>query len=175
VPQTPTEHASAQQVYSHVRARVAFEQMVLSVLHGALLSAALVFAVRILAGLFGLNFGFVSFLTIITITLTYAFVVFLTGFLSAVIVGVPLFQLLEARKFRQAWPYFAAAIFVELVFWLLVRGGFPDFVSLPIATSVSLVAPGVIIAALFARRMGPVWRQAENAERSRSAAIVRFH
>ena len=149
--------------------------MILSVFYGAIVSAVLVLIVRLISMLITSGIGAASVFGAFGSTLTYAFVVFLTGFLAAVMVGAPLFQVLEKRKIRKAWPYFVAAGFVEIIFCLLVLGAIPDFLRAPVALSVSLAAPGFIVAALFARRMRPLWRQAEAAETPQAPTVVRLH
>ena len=162
-------------LYARIRTRLAFEHLVTSVLFGAAISAGVYLVALTAMDVFALKFSISSILSAAFSAVYYAFIVFLAGFLSAIVVGIPLFELLEKRKLRKAWPYFIAAVVVEVLFYALVTGEAPVFADLPVVTTVSVLLPGVVIAALFARRMRPLWRQAEKAEQTPTPIVVRLH
>ncbi|MEL7490497.1 MAG: hypothetical protein AAGJ73_07235 [Pseudomonadota bacterium] len=169
------ETVSAQTVHASIRSRIAFEKLVLSVLYGALISATLFLAWQVLAMIFAASVNLAAFARLAFATIYYAFLVFLGGFLAAVGIGMPLFELLERRKFRKAWPYFIAAIIVSLALLALLRNG-AIFTEEPIAETVFVVAPGMLIATIFTNLIRPVWWDAELAEaETPSANIVRIH
>jgi len=162
-------------LYARIRTRLVFEHLVTSVLFGALISASVYLLAFVSIDLITLKFGFATLFSAIFYAVYFAFIVFLTGFLSAIVVGIPLFELLEKRKLRKAWPYFVAAVIVEVSFFALVTGKAPIIADLPLLTTVTVLAPGIIIITLFTRRMLPVWRQAEKAEQASTAIVVRLN
>lgn len=155
---------------TQIRANIAFEHMVVAVLIAAAASGGAVFVLaggeaivsgrQIVPALFGAFYNAMQF----------AFVAFLIGFFSAVAVGLPLFLALEKIRLRKVWPYVAAGAAIELVAAGFVLKRIPfagDFLSFENAP---LLLPGVLAAAIFGRRMRPLWKAAER----EGAPLARF-
>lgn len=148
-------------IYTQIRANIAFEHMVMAVLVAAAVSGGIVFVIaggeaivsgrQIVPALFGAFYS----------AMVFSFVAFLIGFFSSVAVGLPLFLALENAKVRKIWPYVVAGAAIELVAAGFVLKRIPlveDFLSLDHAP---LLLPGILAAAIFGRRMRPVWKAAE--------------
>jgi hypothetical protein len=148
-------------IFAQIRANIAFEHMLMAVLIAAAASGGAVFLLaggeaiissrQIVPALFGAFYS----------AMVFSFVAFLIGFFASVAVGLPLFLALEKIRLRKAWPYIAAGAAIELVAAGFVLKRMPmveDFLSLDHAP---LLLPGILAAAIFGRRMGPVWKAAE--------------
>lgn len=154
---------NAEQVFSQVRANIAFEHMLVAALTASVACGALkLFAGLVsyalhgwsLGGLFSAAYGAFAF----------ACMSFLVGFFAAVVAGLPLFLALERAKLRKTWPYVVAAFFIECVTALIAAGGALTFDDLLANGRWMIFLPGVAAAVLFGRRMRPLWRAAERAE-----------
>ena len=143
------------QPVDQIRVNIAFEQMVVSVLTGAFVGGALTFLLNV-AGVFLDGFSFAALLTAILQTLLVAFVIFLVGFFSSVVIGAPLFVALEKRKRRNVWPYLAAAIAVAIISFAAAVRGLPEARDFTLAT--------------WAGGMRPHWQAAELAEAEAQAS-----
>ena len=106
-------------LYARIRTRLAFEHLVTSVLFGALISAGIYLLALIAVDVIALKSSVSGIFSAVFSAIYYAFIVFLAGFLAAIVIGIPLFELLEKRKLRKAWPYFVAAVIVELLFFCI--------------------------------------------------------
>lgn len=148
-------------IFAQIRANIAFEHMLMAVLIAAAASGAAVFLLaggeaivssrQIVPALFGAFYS----------AMVFSFVAFLIGFFASVAVGLPLFLALEKIKLRKVWPYIAAGAAIELAAAGFVLKRMPlvdDFLSLEHAP---LLLPGVLAAAIFGRRMRPLWKAAE--------------
>lgn len=167
----------SQETLDQVRVNIAFENMVVAVLAGAGAGGAMTFLVRLAAGVLQ-DFSFTVLLSVFLETLMTAFLIFLIGFISCVLLGAPLFRLLEKRKQRAPWPYLAAALAVSVVVLLAASRGLPGPEDIHIETLTAIFAPAIIIALTFSRQMRPHWRAAERAEAEPEAAssnIIRLN
>jgi len=171
------EPVAAQAVYASIRSRIAFENLVASVFYGALIGAGLYFVWRIAAYLFAGQLAISTLAAALFASIYFAFMIFLGGFLVSVCVGMQLFEVLERRKLRKAWPYFVTAFIVEVLLFSLVKRGVPVLVEASFLDLFSFLAPGLLIAAFFTRRMRPLWLDAEMAEAQEAtpSKIVRLH
>ena len=171
----PRAKDTAQEVLDQVRVNVAFENMVYSVLAGAGAGGAMTFVVK-LAGVLFPDFSFAALLTAVLETLLTTFLIFLTGFISCVALGAPLFRLLEKRKQRTVWPYLTAAFAISVVVLIVSARGLPGPADLRIETLTAIFAPAIVIALIFSRQMRPHWRAAERAEReAEGPVLVQLH
>ena len=157
------------QPVDQIRVNIAFEQMVVSVLTGAFVGGALTFLLNV-AGVFLDGFSFAALLTAILQTLLVAFVIFLVGFFSSVVIGAPLFVALEKRKRRNVWPYLAAAIAVAIISFAAAVRGLPEARDFTLATCAAIFVPTLVFALMFARGMRPHWQAAELAEAEAQAS-----
>ena len=167
----PRAKDTAQEVLDQVRVNVAFENMVYAVLAGAAAGGAMTFLVK-LAGVVFPDFSFAALLTAVLETLLTAFLIFLTGFISCVALGAPLFRLLEKRKQRTVWPYLVAALAIAIVVLIAAARGLPGPQDLRIETVTAIFAPAIVIALIFSRQMRPHWRAAERAEREAEGPVL---
>ena len=147
-------------ILAQVRANVAFENMVVAVLTGAAASGVLLFAVNNAFSIAKGSWTFGTFASIAMGSLYFVFLAFLAGFLTAVVVAMPLFLGLEKLKVRKIWPYAAAAAGVGFVALWIVGGQIP----FERPAELVLLLPGILMAVLFGLRMRPIWRAVERAE-----------
>lgn len=164
--------ADPAQIFSQIRANIAFEHMLVAVLIAAAVSGATLLVLNgffliakgagSVAGLFGIAMDAIYF----------AFLTFLIGFFASVIVGLPLFMGLEKIKLRKAWPYIVAAVLIEYVAYSAQRGSVLMIDDLAFPTGLVLFLPGVLAGLLFGRRMKPLWQIAERAEKTPAIRIV---
>lgn len=157
------EHKMNEELIAQIRANLAFEQMVVAVLYGALGCGAVYVIVSVLMTVTG-GLSFSGLLSSVLSGLLYTFIIFLVGFSAAVVIAIPLFMTLEKRRHRKVWPYFVAVVVVELAFLAIVKGDLFFFLGAPVFTGIALLLPGPIIAVIFGRLMAPLWRAAEKAE-----------
>lgn len=158
-------------VASQIRANIAFEKMIASVLIVAGLSGAghalLGIGERLSAGVLSpAGVGSAAFNAI-----SFVFLFFLAGFAASVAVGIPLFLLTERAKVRKTWPFVLAALFVSFVFALAV--GLAPSVEAP-GRSLYLV-PGLAAAIIFGRKMQPFWLAADRADAAVAANVFRLN
>jgi hypothetical protein len=157
-------------LYIEIRARAAFECMLVAVLTTALVSGAAAFLLEGATTLVraGLSISVLARAALVGIAVLAT--VFLSGFFASVAVGAPLFLALEKARMRKSWPYMVGALAVAFVtIWLVV--GFPFDPDAPHRLLYFL--PALLIAGLFARGMRPRWRAAERAESQRT--LVTLH
>ncbi|MFQ5563739.1 MAG: hypothetical protein ACE5FO_09240 [Parvularculaceae bacterium] len=160
-----------EEVINHVRANIAFEQMVAAVLYGAFACGGVRLVLAVLSVLVG-GASFLGILDAVIDTLLYAFLIFLVGFSAAVVIAIPLFLTLEKRRYRKPWPYLIAAIIVELVFFFVVQGDIAVLIDAPLAHAIAWLAPAPVIAVLFGRFMKPLWRQAERSDSPAENSVI---
>ena len=161
--QIPAKDRS-QETLDQVRVNIAFENMVVAVLAGAGAGGLLTFLLKIATTVLP-DFAFGVLLTAFLETLSTAFLIFLVGFMSCVLLGAPLFRLLEKRKQRVLWPYLAAALVVALVVVLAMSRGALGRLDIGLGTVTAVIAPAIVTALTFSHQMRPHWRAAERAER----------
>lgn len=147
--------AQQDELVEQIRAHIAFEHMLVSVLIGAGVSAAALFVVNNAVSLAKGGWGLAVLLSTAMSAVWFAFVAFLVGFGAVVVVGVPLFLALEKIPYRRLWPYLAAAVVLQYAAHALIFGP-PPLVETPAAFLI--FAPGLLIAGLFWRRIQPLWR-----------------
>ena len=148
-------------VVASIKANIVFEKMIASVLTATALAAVIRFAIGIGDGIGSAALG----------AATFALLFFFAAFGASVAVGVPLYLQLEKMKLRAAWPYALAAALVSLLI-LAAVGAAPAFEA---PWRALYVAPGVIAALLFARKMRPFWRAAERADAPPPPTVLRLH
>lgn len=162
-------------VYSQIRANLAFEHMLVAMVIAAAASGAadLVYklAEALIAGAFGLGALFFALWR----GFAFACVSFLIGFFAIVVAGLPLFMALERIKLRKAWPYVAAAIVIELIVAGVFAGGVPMLADYMKGGRWLFFLPGVLAAFLFGRSIRPLWRAAEREETQTTPTIYRIH
>ena len=157
-----------------LRANWAFEHLLVAVLTGTGVAAVLTL-------LFAAVSGFISGGALMPVlvgaaakSMIVAFVVFLVGFLSGVLVVAPMFRRLERAKRRGVGPYIAASLMIAVAGLLLagnLRGVAPSM-----GVSAPVIISSIVIAVLFARRVQPLWRASEQAEReAASQGFRRLH
>jgi hypothetical protein len=154
------------QVFAQVRANIAFEHMVMAMLIAAAVSGG---ALLVLNAVFLIAKGAASaagFLSIAVDAVYFAFLTFLIGFLASVVIGLPLFLVLEKAKLRKAWPYLIATLVVQYAAYSIGRGQFLTFDDMALPAGAVLFLPGLVAALLFGARMRPVWLAAERAEKT---------
>lgn len=171
------------QLIEQIRVNVAFEQMIFSVLVGAVLGGALTLLLNLGASLLG-GVSFSGVIAALLETLLVSFLIFLVGFFSSIAVGAPLFMAMEKNKRRNIWPYLAAAMAIAVVAFAFSAGGLPVAGDLTPRVVVAIFVPALVIALMFSRGMRPHWRAAQKAEEqaeteaekgSAGANIVRIH
>jgi len=158
-----------------VRYNTVFEQAVISVLIGAGLGGAAIFAVSVAGAVMD---GMLSLMQLVSITISSVFVsflIFLVGFLSSIVVIAPLSTALEKTKLRSVWPYLAAALAIALIALTFLNGGLPIISDIDIDVIVSVIAPAIVIALIFGRRMQPYWRAAARADLGEVKIVRRLH
>ena len=165
---------SNEQVVEQIRVNIAFEQMVVGVLAGAFSGAGIAFLLNIVAALSSGAF-IAALLTGVLNALLTGFLIFLVGFFASVLIGAPLFTVLEKRKRRNVWPYLAAALGVAIASLVVVVGGVPDL-SLSTASALAItVFPAVIVAFVFGRGMQPHWASVSTEKEEQSPKVVSLH
>lgn len=125
----------------------------------------------IAAGLFSLQ----AIIGLLVLFLQVSFLIFLAAFISNVAIITPMFLAFERSKFRKAWPYFAAAIAIASVVLGLLKSRIDFFMALTWRDIAVVIAPALIIAAVFVRRMRPFWRAAEAHALAPQPGLRRFH
>lgn len=148
----------------HVRMNVAFEQMVMSVLTGAVVGGGLSFVIGLAGAVLSATLSFSTLLSVLLNMVLTSFLIFLVGFFASVIVGAPLFVALENAKRRSLWPYLGASLAVAGIVFSILQGGLPVAADLNVDSFIALFLPACVIAIVFSRRMQPYWRAAKRAE-----------
>ena len=166
--QAPTTAEAREALVEQIRANVAFEHIVVSVLVGASLCGALAFALHLAVAVFGGGVSFSTLLAVIVAALILAFLFFLIGFAAGAVIVTPLFRALEKAKRRSGWPYGAAAIGVA-VLSLIAADAMPGAAGPGVVGAVSVVTASLATAILFARRMEPLWAAARAEEAAEAA------
>ncbi|MEQ8176947.1 MAG: hypothetical protein RIC52_00015 [Amphiplicatus sp.] len=147
--------AREDELVAQIKAHIAFEHMLVSVLIGAGVSAAALFVVNNAVSLAKGGWSLAIFLATGLDAVWFAFVVFLVGFGAVVAVGVPLFLALEKVPYRRLWPYILAAVILQYAAHALIFGPPPLFEK---PATFLIFAPGLLMAGLFWRRIQPLWR-----------------
>ncbi|WP_428408528.1 hypothetical protein [Hyphococcus sp.] len=169
----PTDEKQAE-ILDQIRINVAFEEMVVAVLAGALAGGALTLlfaAAELLNG-----FSLTLLVSALLEGLFVSILIFLVGFGASVAFGAPLFAALEKRKRRNLWPYLGAAMGVAVAVLVLFTIGFPSVSAASVRTLAVIFLPPLIVSLVFVRRMTPHWRAAEKAESEAEGPILfRIH
>lgn len=153
----PANAGANDAVVAQIRANVVFENMIVSVLIIAALSAAAHFAIGLAARALEGALSFGGAASAFFAAIGFASLFFLGGFASALAFGIPLFRALERAKIRKAWPFALAALAVGFV--VLAAMDLAPTVEAP-ARALYLL-PGLAAALLFARKMRAFWRADE--------------
>ncbi len=162
------------QIAQEIRANVAFEQLIGSLVSGAAIGGGVFFALTFGGLVLGRALSFSTLLSLLLTSLMAVLSIFLIGFIAGVIIVTPLFKALEKAKRRSAWPYIAASIGV-CVFSLVALANLPRAPAPDVAVVISVFAAGLYIAFDFGRRMAPFWRAAERAEEQAVGFVRRIH
>ncbi len=169
-----SDPSGEQAALEQIRINVAFEEMVVAVIAGALAGGAISF----LFALIELVGGF-SLTHLVSVLLECFFVIiliFLVGFGASVAFGAPLFAALEKRKRRNVWPYLGAAMGLAVAVFVIFSVGVPSAGGASFRTVAVIFVPALIVSLVFARRMTPHWRAAEKAEAEAEGPVVfRIH
>jgi len=158
----PARAPDPTELLEQIRANWAFEHLLASVLVGAGVAGALAFLIGVGAGLIANSTIFAAAAAAFAKALKIAFLVFLIGFLSGVLVIAPLFRMLERAKRRSGWPYVVAALAIAIAGLALVSNLRGADIGFDVAAPV--IASSLVISVLFSRRMRPMWRAAAKAE-----------
>jgi len=166
---------------SQIRINVAFEQMIVAVLVGALVAGALTLLLDFGAAVTGGVVSFSVLLAAVLETFLVSFVVFIAGFLASILIGVPLFMALEKAKRRTMWPYLGVSLGVSISVFSFIVGHIPIADDVNASIVATIFTPAIVIAFVFGHLMQPIWRAAtladeakERAERAK-AIVVRLH
>jgi len=162
------------QIAQEIRANVAFEQLIGSLVSGAAIGGGIFFALTFAGLLFGGALSLSTLLSLLLNSLMAVLSIFLIGFIAGVIIVTPLFKALEKAKRRNAWPYIAASIGV-CVFSLVALANLPRAPAPDVAVVISVFAAGLFISFDFGRRMTSFWRAAERAEEQAVGFVRRIH
>ncbi len=171
----PTPAEASEALVEQIRANVAFENSVVSVLAGAGLCGVLLLALNV-----GLLFaaGSISISTLLSAlfaSVVFTFLFFLIGFAAGAAIVTPLFLMLEKSRRRSGWPYGAAAIGVAAAA-LIAATAIPAARGPSLAAVIAVFSATVATSIIFARRMAPHWAAAEAEERKAAAPIgFRLH
>ena len=166
---------STEPTVEQIRANIAFEQMVVAVLTGALSGGAMLLAFNVFRIVFG-GWTFELLLSVLLETVFIAILIFVVGFFSSVAIGAPLFSAVEKRKRRNLWPYLVASLAVAIIAFAFNAGGLPTVGDFEVETLLVIFAPAIVIALTFTRLMRPHWRAAEKAEAEADGPIfIKLH
>ncbi len=143
---------------AEVRFNIAFEQMIVAALTSAAVSAVCIILLRIGNLVWTGVWTFRATLMSLYYGVSFAAIFFLLAFAGAALIGAPLFRALEKAKYRKLWPYYFAAVLVGLL--CTAAMGLPVSIEQPV--NILLLAPGVMMVAIFGRLIRPFW----NAHRS---------
>lgn len=149
------------EVITRIKLNLAFERMVVAVLAGAFASAGALFFLTFLSLLFGGGLRFQSLAFGLYEAGFFGSVIFLSGFLASAGLALPLFNFLEAKKFRKIWPYLVLALVVQYAVVSFVFGRAltaNDFSSLK---SLSLFVPVPVVIWVFAKEIKVLWRASQ--------------
>jgi hypothetical protein len=157
-------------VVSDVRAEIAFENMIVSVLAGSAVAGVAHFTIAVGAHLVAGSFSLVAAGIALVAAVGFTFLFFIAGFGASLAIGVPLYRLLEKAKLRRAWPYCLVATATGLVI-ATAAGVAPTFEA---PGRILYLVPGLAAALIFARKMRPFWAAIEREERE-APKIVALH
>lgn len=169
----PSEISTNEALVEQIRANVAFEQIVVSVLAGAGVCSLAFLALRIGALIVGGSFSMSTLLSAAFAAIVFAFLFFLIGFAAGAAIVTPLFRMLENSRRRSGWPYGAAAIAVA-VMSLIIAGALPAAQAPGATAIISVIGATIVTSIIFARLMAPHWAAAEAEERRAAAAPIEF-
>lgn len=169
----PNNARTQQEIFEReLSARFAFETMLAATLLTATAAMPVSFVLGLAAAV--LDGAALSRLVVMAVdALSLGFVIFLGGFVGAVVFGVPVFLVLERLKRRTGAHYVLAGILVNAIAFVILVGRAP---LLQNPAEFLYLLPGGVIALLFLRRMAPVWRATEtDPAPPESSAVVRLH
>lgn len=169
----PNDARTQQEIFEReLSARFAFETM----LSATLVTAAAAIPVSFVLGLAaavrdGVALSRLGMIALDALSL--GFVIFLGGFVGAVVFGVPFFLVLERLKRRTGAHYVLAGILVNAIAFVILVGRAP---LLQNPFEYLYLLPGGVIALLFLRRIGPVWRATKtDLAPPEPGVVVRLH
>lgn len=169
----PSPAGAREALVEQIRANVAFEQIVVSVLAGAGICGLVFLALQVSALLVGGSFSMSTLLSAFFAAIIFAFLFFLIGFAAGAAIVTPLFRMLENARRRSGWPYGAAAMAVA-VLSLIIAGALPAAQAPGASAVISVIGATVATSIIFARLMAPHWAAAEAEERRAAAAPIEF-
>ncbi len=162
------------QMVEEIRANVAFEQLIGSLVSGAALGGACYFVVGFIVLLVTGGLSAPGVFSLVLSTLTACLSIFLIGFFAGVVVVTPLFKALEKAKRRNVWPYAAAALGV-CVASLITLANLPRLPNPGLASIVAVLSAGLFTAFDFGRRMDPIWQSVKRAEEQALSKVYPLH
>jgi len=169
----PIETAANEALVEQIRANVAFEHVVVSVLAGAGVCGRLKFllsvAFKIAGGIGPLSAVSASAFSALVVALLF----FLIGFAAGAVIITPLFRYLEKAKRRSGGPYGAAALAVA-AFTLIIIGAMPNTSGPSLSAALAVLVATLATSVIFARRMAPHWAAVEAEERANAGAPITF-
>lgn len=168
---SPTDGRAA--LVEQIRANVAFEQIVVSVLAGAGICSLVFLALRVATLFIGGSFSMSTLLSAVFAAIVFAFLFFLIGFAAGAAIVTPLFRMLENSRRRSGWPYGAAAIAVA-VLSLIIAGALPAAQAPGVTAIISVIGATIVTSIIFARLMAPHWAAAEAEERRAAETHIEF-
>ncbi len=169
----PSTAEANEALIEQIRANVAFEHIVVSVLAGAGVCSAILLTLRVGALLITGSLSVSTLLSALFASVVFLFLFFLVGFAAGAAIVTPLFRALEKSRRRSGWPYGAAALGVAAAS-LIAATAVPAAQGPSLAAVVSVIAASIVTSIIFARRMAPHWAAAEAAEREAAAAPLGF-
>lgn len=169
----PSPNDGREALVEQIRANVAFEQIVVSVLAGAGVCSLAFLALRVGALIVGGSLSMSTLLSAAFGAIVFAFLFFLVGFAAGAAIVTPLFRMLEKSRRRSGWPYGAAAIAVAFLS-LTIASALPAAQAPGVTAIISVIGATIVTSVIFARLMAPHWAAAEAEERRAAATPIEF-
>lgn len=146
-------------VAREVRASLAFEHMLAAAVTGGGASALGALVLQLVRLSVETSLTLMTFLEALLRALAAGVVVFLLAFAASIAVFTPLYLVLEKNRVRRIWPFYLAALAVQLGV-LAMLGLAPGFEA---PWRVIYLLPGLLIVYLFGRRIAHLWQAADRA------------
>lgn len=169
----PSAADGREALVQQIRANVAFEHIVVSVLAGAGICSFVFLTLRLIVLVAAGSFSVSTLLSAVFAAIIFAFLFFLIGFAAGAAIVTPLFLALEKSRRRSGWPYGAAAIGVATLS-LVAASALPAAQAPSIAAIIAVMGATVMTSIIFARLMAPHWAAAQAEEQKNAAAPITF-
>ncbi|MEO1252557.1 MAG: hypothetical protein AAFW81_09450 [Pseudomonadota bacterium] len=158
---------------TEIRANVAFEHLIVAILAGAAASGAAFLIAKMAARLVAGASAAGALWAGLAGALVMASLFFVVGFGAGAAIITPLHKSLESAKRRQPWPYIAVAAGVAVLAFVAARL-LPGFSAPGALAGLGVFVGLVVLGAVFARRMRPVWLAAAKAEEAEAVREAPF-